>query len=348
MAENESDLPNTNGARGTGVNLDPWDIAPRYLSHLGSISQMVAGCSRALMTDERAKQPGPTVVLSTSEFPVERLFNSPSVICHFYYALATYYPDKLAQHPRIEAADLVTLMPPPESALVIMITYFYRRTLKRLQGKDITAFSRQMQNFLDLAQLFGRSVPGIGVQTSLMVASGRFLGWGIFFARDEKLFKKYKVGIKLKKTPFDFKQEIEIWSTTHAHIACAMFQSFGFGVDAIEAYANGVLAPEPGKLGQQAMKFAIAQQWLDSLTSTGKAPPDPISLELSPMASGLAELQGMVASQREESEAAGGWLFSRRTDLTPEKTPALIFDYAKIEPSKHAVAGTEDVDNEET
>ena len=334
--------PSSPGSKSpASAELDPWDVAPKYLSHLGSISQMVAGCARALLHDERAKLPGPTVVLSTSEFAVDRLFHSPSMLSHFYYALATYHPAKLAQRPPLAPKELPTLVEPHESAMLILITYFYRRILSRIDAAEAPAFSRQMQHSIDLAHLLGKSVPGIGLQVALMVAAGRHLGWGTFLARDAKLFKKYRVGIKIKKVPFDLKTETETWSTTHVHIACSMFQAFGFGVDTIEGYANGVMAEDPSKLGPIARKFAAAQIWLDSLWATGKAPTAGVSQDLSPLASGLAELQGLVQSQKEDPESVGGWLFSRRTDLSPERTPALIYDYGKIEPSKHSVAASE-------
>lgn len=334
--ENEADCGSESGNAAVTEH-DPWDVAPRYVSYLGSISQMVAGCARALMTDPAAQRPGTTVVLSTSEFPTERLFQSPSVIAHFYYALATYHPVKLAERRGFEPKELVTMVAPVESALLIMITYFYRRILARSDPKEAIAFSRQMQCYIDLAHLFGRSVPGIGVPMALMTAAGRYLGWGAFMARDIKIYKKYRVGIKLKKVPFDFKLETELWAATHVHIACSMLQAFGFGVNTIEAYANGILSPDPQKLSGEARKFASTQQWLDTLIRTGKAPAEPISSDLCPLASGLAELQALVQTQEDETSATGGWLFSRRTDLSPEKTPGLTFDYSNIAPSKHAV-----------
>lgn len=260
-----------------------------------------------------------------SGYHLDRLLRSPSVVAHLYFAARTYRPNELEELKQYTPRQVAELFNPGEIAVLLMTMYMHRHIGRWLDDEDREPLNMKLQLYMDLGLPLGETIPTLGAMRSLLVGAGRYLGWAALALHDPKGLKKYRVDMKVKGKPFDIKDEMLLWNTSHVHIAATIFQFFGFGVATAQGYQSAMLAPPQQPLSDEALKFRVAEQWLDALILTGDVPTESLGddflLSEENTESFVQRVQNLLNSGSEFS-----WLSRKRTEIGPDKTPALLFN----------------------
>jgi hypothetical protein len=136
------------------------------------------------------------------------------------------------------------------------------------------------------------------------------------------------------------------FGTTCAHIASNAYQSFGFGLDFANGLFKGASHPNVSELSDSERRFRVAQIWLDAL-AFGDAPQETLGDDYEISNSDMDNLVEKV-KQLEASGSQHNWLSKTRSDISPEKTPQLDFDYAKsVKPRGRTKTGASSDDDDD-
>jgi hypothetical protein len=305
---------------------EEWGVARTYLKTLGPFSELFTGVSRTLVHCYEQENGKLSKVASGK---LQRLFGSPSMLSQLFFATKTYYPKEIEARQSIEGPDLIFFVNLYELSLFFCIGYTTRRLAKSLPAEEWKLLLDKMQIYCDLAYPLGNTIPIIGPSRAMMAAAGRFIGFGIFNLNKPKKFKRYRVDIKTKSEPYDLKQELEIFGTTHLHIAALVWQKFGFGVRTCEEYVEGLLANNDDKISVGAQKFRVADAWLSALVEKKELPSEDLGKDYEIQES-LTDSLVSLLSDLITKGSPYSWLSKSRDDIGPEKTPDLTADYEAL------------------
>lgn len=306
--------------------LGEWQVARDYCKAVGSFSELFLGCSRTLIHCYEQEN-GKLSKIASSQ--LQRLFGSPSMLSQLFFAAKTYYPNEITSRQSIEPADLIFFVNLYQLSLMITIGYSTRRLSKTIPADSWKPIIEPLQIYCDLAVPLGDTIPVIGPSRALMTAAGKFLGWSLFCLIKPEEFKKYRIDNKMHSRGFDLDTEVKTFGTTHLHIAALFWQRFGFGVRTCEEYIEGLLSPDMQKLSPAAMKFRVAQIWLESLIEKKSPPLQDLGEDYDIEEKKIDELVSKLI-QLQDNGSSFSWLSKQRGDISPELTPDLTADYAAL------------------
>ena len=311
--------------------IDPWERAKKFVKNLGDLSTSFTGCVRSLIGGGKAMPSSKFSFMSQQH--LERLLKSPTVVTHLQYAALTYHKEEVEALKNYSPKQMVEVFTGPELASIITIMYLHRRLTFRCEKKDWHDLSSAMQVYLDLAVPLGQTISSIGPMRAMLAGAARYLGWGMIAAVDPKGFKKYKIGLKIKGLTHNLQEELDLWGTTHVHIAATAYQLFGIGVENANGFMQGALAKDPATLEGEELRYRVAQLWLDALIQDGSVPGESLGEDFiiadEKMDSFVSFVQALL-----ENGSPHSWLDRRRDEITPETFPELQFDFTKVKKGK--------------
>ena len=303
-----------------------WQAARDYFAQAGSLSELFIGCSRTLIHCYEQENGKISKIAATR---LQRLFGSPSMLSQLFFAIKTYYPKEIESRQSIEPADILFFINIYELALLITIGYSTKRLSKISDPEHWKFIVDPMQTYCDLSVTLGSTIPVIGTPRALMTAAGKFLGWSLFAQMQPGQFKKYRIDNRVKSQGFDLAKVTTLFGTTHLHIAALFWQKFGFGVRVCEEYVEGLLSQEINTLSPGAMKFRVAQIWLESLIEKKSPPTLNLGEDYDIDEKKIDELVNVLV-QLQDNGSSYSWLSKTRDDIGPELTPDLTADYEAL------------------
>ena len=306
-----------------------WEEAQRHLRRLNPLSALFTTCIRALNANEAENGvANKTGLNSSARTALSRLLASPTVTAHLYYLTKTLYPGRISNEKKASPEQIAEGYTPSELAVVLSIAYIYRILKKKIEPDQWQLFAVPMRKAIALGTLLGTSIPSIGLARGALTGALRYFAWGLFTTADKDKMKKYRVNLRVKKAMCSLEMEIEDWHTTHAHVGSLILQTFGFGIEGAGSYLNGLIKPLD-KVSEIEQKFRVTQLWIDSLLLTGAPPTESIGDSYS-LDDNLVEAFVSSVQAIAEEEDYDRWLDKSRSDLGPEKSPELEYNYASI------------------
>lgn len=301
-----------------------WENGRKYIELVGKIPSTFSFTVRGLKANQIKNTDQGTLGFSPEmKFQLGRILRSKAVLAPFYYATKAFYPDKIGDVSTITGARIMEFYNPVQAANMLT-TIFYARRLKKLCAPEPWAWiEKRVQEYLDLGVRLGRAVPSIGITEPLIVAPIRHLALTPFILRDNKQFQAYKLHLKKKRKQFDLAEEVNLFGSTHIHLASLMLQQIGYGIEYADALNRALISNPKEKISNEASKIRIVASYIEALYGETE-PPALVDESEYDIKESSIDILIEEAERIREGGSPLPWLSKTKEDLDGTATPALL------------------------
>ena len=301
---------------------ESWEVALNYSGLLGVVPSSFSSVIRSLLVDQNKNR---ATLCPSTRFMIERLAKSRSIKAAMYYGALTFQPLRVEDEPYISERALVNLYQPAELAIIVGISYLYKRARKLCDPGQFTMITNRFQECADLGAYVGYAIPNISPFVAIITGAMPMLGLAPFLFYDRRGFIDYTRHLKHTKATLDLEYELKRWSCTSIQIAAVMMQALGLGVSTATAFSTGLTGHSGQLINEtpEAIKYQTAQVWIKSLEEGGGEPQIVHKAEFYPSKQALNTLLTRVSELREKGSPYC-WLLRGSYDISPEQTPQLF------------------------
>lgn len=264
---------------------------------------------------------------------IERLVKSRSLKATLYFGGLTFQPEKVEEQAYLDERNLVDLYMPGELAVIVGISYLFKRARKLCDPGQFSFITNRFQESADLGAYIGYAIPTISPIVGISGGAMPYLGLAPFLFYDRRGFVDYVRHLKHNRMNLDPAYETNRWGCTSIQIAAVMIQALGLGVPLATAFSIGLTSQSEQLIGDtpDALRFRTIAQWLKALEDTGEEPKIVHRAEFYPTKSSMVQLLNQV-SELKEKGSPYCWFLRGAFDISPESTPQLYTESGK-EPS---------------
>ncbi len=323
-------VEDTNGAAAdahSGFAPESWDVALNYSGLLGVVPSSFSSVIRSLLIDHGRNNKS---LSPSTRFMIERLVKSRSLKASLYFGALTFQPERIEGAKYLGERQLVDLYTPGELAVIVGISYLFKRARKLCDPAQFAMITNRFQESADIGAYIGYAIPGISPMVGIVSGSMPFLGLAPFLFYDRRGFVDYIRHLKKCKLNLDAEYEANRWGCTSVQIASVMLQALGLGVATATAFSVGLSSNSDQLVNQtqDAIKYKTALIWLKAMEETGKEPDIVHRAELYPTKAAMEKL-GMQVAELKEKGSSHCWFLRGAFDISQDTTPQLFSDGSK-------------------
>jgi hypothetical protein len=281
-----------------------------------------------------------------SRFLLDRLLKSPSFRSPYYGAIRLNFPENLeTSSGYVNRRALIDACEPFTHAVITALIYAFRRTRSLCPEEELRFILPPLQESGQVGAYVGRCIQTVGFGRAVLLSVYRYLGLALLVRDASKEFKEYRRLLKDADRSFDSSYELSVWGCTSAQVGALVLQTFGFGVDTVDAIRRGSETERATFLRDdpKALAAHVAHRWIESFKFTGEPPEIPIGeravmpIDLRPPQPRVEQLTTRVRNIPELGEAIR-WLELGKEDADIAYVPA--------EPGPDGAAESEHPDEE--
>ena len=280
---------------------------------------------------------------------------SPTLKAVLYFAAKSLHPNDLLNQKELDYRKLMKLFPPEELAMLIGVSYMYRRVGKLVEAAEWQRLAKTMNVQMRVGALVGETIQHVGSGYGMLIGAMRYISLGMFALKDLKNFQKYRRQCEKEGRLFDTKAERAEWRCDHLQVASILVQRLGFGMPrhpaamalGLDALNVGVESL-PRNIQEPVLCFQIALGLAESYHATGKAPTAGKEVDTAYLPPEEAEdLERRVAVALKDQNAPE-WLASSPDKLPREIADQLGIAFKEVEVQEESAAWDAEAGEEES
>lgn len=268
---------------------DSWENARKIASYAVRIPSFLSDCVRVLRSsffrDEDFYNSAGTTF-------IDRMMTSTTLATSLSMAAHAFFPEKVDVRDRLSARELQKIFSGEDLAALLALLVMYRRVSRGAEASSRRGLSRFLHLNATIGAYVGRAIPEIGLAQGILAGSMRHIGLAVFMRMDPKDWVKYRKSAKQRGILYDYNLEEEYWGCNHVQVASVLMQISGLGASRSVSFAEALvhdLAPRNSN-GELSLPFRVADVWINSLVSLGRAPEITHQVDYYPVQESLSEL----------------------------------------------------------